>query len=169
MHNGAIRKAVHSDAEGILALYRAIPPGGLARSPGEIDLEYVTSFLGRSLEDGLSLVIDSGGVIGEVHASRPAPRAFAHVLSDLTICVHPDHAGRGNGRNLFRAFMRTVEEEMPSILRVELIARESNRRAIDLYLSEGFVVEGRLRGRIDGLGGLEDDIPMAWTRPGLER
>jgi putative acetyltransferase len=48
---------------------------------------------------------------------------------------------------------------------VELIARESNARAIGLYESLGFRREGRLEGRVrrpDGV--VEADIPMAWVR-----
>lgn len=62
--------------------------------------------------------------------------------------------------------MQQVVDERPDILRVELIARESNRKAIEFYEKLGFVIEGRFAGRIRSVGGgLEDDIPMAWTRP----
>jgi ribosomal protein S18 acetylase RimI-like enzyme len=56
-----------------------------------------------------------------------------------------------------------VLEEMTHILRVELIARESNDKAIQFYKSMGFEIEGCFRNRIDGnLGCLENDIPMGW-------
>ncbi|MEO7387233.1 MAG: hypothetical protein ABIX37_09885 [Gammaproteobacteria bacterium] len=46
-----------------------------------------------------------------------------------------------------------------------MIARESNRRAIELYRSLGFVEEGRLVERICRPdGGYEADVPMAWIR-----
>ncbi|MEZ5557846.1 MAG: hypothetical protein R3E86_04785 [Pseudomonadales bacterium] len=54
------------------------------------------------------------------------------------------------------------------VLRVELIARESNSRAIRFYETLGFVIEGRLQARIRNLdGSLEADIPMAWRRDPL--
>jgi len=52
-------------------------------------------------------------------------------------------------------------------LKVELLVRATNERAIRLYRALGFVEEGRFRDRVrlpDGT--LVDDIAMAW-RPGL--
>jgi putative acetyltransferase len=52
------------------------------------------------------------------------------------------------------------------IERIELISRESNLRAIQLYKSLGFKIEGRLENRIKtSAGELISDIPMAWQRP----
>ena len=54
---------------------------------------------------------------------------------------------------------------MQNIKRVELITRESNTKAIDFYKNIGFVIEGCLKNRIDGISdNLENDIPMAWLR-----
>jgi ribosomal protein S18 acetylase RimI-like enzyme len=51
------------------------------------------------------------------------------------------------------------------ILRVELIARESNQRAIEFYRTLGFVEEGRFGNRIRNIdNSYEADIPMAWVR-----
>jgi ribosomal protein S18 acetylase RimI-like enzyme len=161
-----IRRSTTGDIGAIYDLYRQASaiPGGLARSPGEISYRYAAAFLRNSYERGLSLVLDDGDIIGEMHAYRPEAKVFYHVLSDLTICIHQDRRSRGLGRVLFHEFMATVEDEMPAILLVELITRETNGRAIGLYLSEGFQAEGRLMGRIAGLNGIKDDIPMAWTR-----
>jgi ribosomal protein S18 acetylase RimI-like enzyme len=50
-----------------------------------------------------------------------------------------------------------------------LIARESNQKAIDLYQSMGFLIEGRLEMRIKSLDGhYEADIPMGWQNPNFE-
>jgi len=48
------------------------------------------------------------------------------------------------------------------ILRIELIARESNKKAIAFYQKLGFQIEGRLLNRIKTESGFEADIPMAW-------
>ncbi len=163
-----IRKTRAEDVEGIYTLYRRVAriPGGLARYEDEISLSYVEGFVRSSVERGLSLVVDiEGRIVGELHAYRPGLRVFDHVLSDLTICIDPEFQGRGLGRLLFREYLKTVEREMKNILRVELIARESNKRAIEFYKSLGFVVEGSFAGRIRGVAGeLEADIPMAWTK-----
>jgi len=58
-----------------------------------------------------------------------------------------------------------VKTSYPHIIRVELIARESNQKAIRMYEAVGFKKEGRLEKRIRSVGsGFEADIPMAWIR-----
>lgn len=165
-----VESASASDPAGILALYRAVAaiPGGLARALEEVTPDYVAHFLARSLAAGVILVARdpaTGTILGEIHAYVPEPRAFSHVLGDLTIAVHPDGQGRGTGRRLVEGFLSVVVLQRPRIRRVELIARESNRRAIDLYLKFGFVEEGRLVDRIQSTGGgYEADVAMAWNR-----
>jgi len=172
--NIRIRPATDADADGIFRLYRetARTPGGLAREEDEITADYVSSNLERALRRGVSLVAetepsgpagDGGGIVGEIHCSVPEPRVFRHVLSDLTIAVLPAFQGRRIGHALFSALLEHVRRNMPPILRVELVARESNARAVALYEKLGFRREGRMERRIGGVSGrLEADIPMAW-------
>lgn len=161
-----------ADREGLLQLYRRVAAveGGLARSAEEIDADYVGSFLTRALATGVSLVArpaESEAPIGEIHACALGPRVFAHVLGDLTIAVDPAWQGQGVGGALFRRLLEHVERQRPDILRVELIARESNARALSFYEQLGFRREGRMADRIRSVGGgLEADIPMAWRRAG---
>ena len=111
----------------------------------------------------------TGAVVGEIHAYPPPVRAFAHVFGDLTVAVAPAWQGRGVGRALFGALLAAVQAEYPHVRRVELLARESNARAIGLYESVGFRREGRLAGRVRGAdGSFEADIPLAWHAPGAE-
>ena len=87
------------------------------------------------------------------------------MLSELTIAVDPDAQGKGLGRRIFETFMNIVETERPKVSRVELIARESNTKAIQFYETLGFVIEGRMKNRIASVGGgYESDIAMAWLR-----
>lgn len=165
-----ITLAVPEDLTAVLSLYRRVAAieGGLARTEAEITEEYVKGILARSLATGLSLVAggeDGAGLLGEIHAYSLGPKTFAHVLGELTIAVHPDYHGMGIGKALFRTFLDDLEANRPDILRVELIARESNANAIAFYRKLGFEIEGRLEGRIRSLGGgYEADIPMAWIR-----
>jgi len=156
------------DLADIVLLYRTVASmeGGLARRVEEITDEYVLGNFTHSSVRGLIFIARAGGqVVGEIHAFRPVPQVFAHVLSDLTIAVHPDYQNRGVGRLLFNALLNTVRTDHPDILRVELIARESNQRAIQFYASLGFEIEGKMRNRIKSVGGgFEADIPMAWHR-----
>ncbi|GAB3223439.1 GNAT family N-acetyltransferase [Algoriphagus aestuariicola] len=153
----------------ILDLYRRVAfiPGGLSRSPDEVSVEYVRDFLKKSHESGVSLIAFSGmQIVGEVHAFKLNPKVFSHVLSELTVVVDPNFIGKGVGKALFLAFLAEVRSNRPDILRVELIARESNAKAIQLYGSLGFQQEGRMEKRINsGKGHFEADIPMAWINP----
>lgn len=156
----------------ILDLYRAaaLIPRGLARRPEEISADYVKNFLKKSNESGISLLAFAGmQIVGEIHACQLVPKVFSHVLSDLTVVVHPEYWGKGIGKTLFSAFLKEVATKRPDILRVELIARESNQKAIQLYKSLGFSEEGRLENRIDsGDSTFEADIPMAWINPAFK-
>jgi ribosomal protein S18 acetylase RimI-like enzyme len=166
-----IETATQTDGPALLTLYRAVAAteGGLARTQAEITNEYVTYFLQKAQESGIILVARpnvDGPIIGEIHSYALGPRVFAHVLGELTIAVHPDYQGQGVGKALFTELLRRVERERPDILRVELIARESNRKAIAFYQKLGFQIEGRLANRIRSVDGsaFEADIPMAWQR-----
>ena len=164
-----IREATIEDVPAIFDLYRRVSktPGGLARLEEEIDADYVKGFLSRALQSGVVYVAvtDDHRLIGEIHAHSPPLHCFSHVLTDLTIAVDPASQGTGVGRKVFDAFMQQVKDHLRHISRVELIARESNDRAIRFYESLGFEREGMLRGRIKNPdGSLESDIPMAWTR-----
>lgn len=153
----------------ILDLYRLVAQvsGNLARISEEISGEYVKNFLKKSQDFGISMIAFEGmNIIGEIHAYKLEPKVFSHVLSELTIVVHPDFQGKGVGRTLFSAFLTEVETRRNDILRVELISRESNKKAIQFYSTLGFQQEGRLEKRIDsGDGTFEADIPMAWINP----
>ncbi|WP_440956590.1 GNAT family N-acetyltransferase [Methanosarcina sp. Mfa9] len=168
-----VRSATFADLYKIMALYRevALNSGGIAREADEITEGYVRNFLEKSLVSGVLLVADNPSdpkeLIAEVHAYTPGSKVFAHVFSDLTIVVRPGFQGRGIGKLLFGTLMGDIEKKHPEILRVELITRESNEKAIGFYESFGFKVEGRMEKRIHGTTGrLEADIPMGWIRPG---
>jgi putative acetyltransferase len=161
-----VRKSSPENWMEILELYRKVAaiPGGLARRPEELTEDYVREFLKKAMETGISLIAFQGiQLVGEIHSYKLTPRVFSHVLSELTIAVHPEFQGMGAGKALFTAFLQEVETNRPDILRVELISRESNLKAIRFYESLGFKREGRFEQRIDrGDGTFEADIPMAW-------
>ena len=127
-----------SDIEKIAELYTKVAEieGGLARAKNEITLEYIRHNFEQSQLRGVSLIaVENDVVVGELHAYSPYPKVFSHVLSDLTIAIHPDFQGKGIGKSLFFEFINHVVKHMPHIMRIELIARESNKKAIRLYES----------------------------------
>jgi ribosomal protein S18 acetylase RimI-like enzyme len=166
----SIRSATREDIPALITLYQAVAkiPGGIARRIEEITTEYVTSFVEKSLHHGLIYVAehtDKPGLYAEIHAYRSDLQVFAHILGDLTIVVHPDAQGQGLGKRIFQQLLDEVLEHHPDILRIELLTRESNKRAIALYQKLGFTIEGKLAQCIRSVDDkLEADIPMAWLR-----
>lgn len=170
-----IRYATLDDLEAIRALYHAVTKkgSGIARRTEEVTEQYVRSFIKKSIDRGIIFVAQepvNGLLVAEIHTSRMEPRVFSHVLSDLTVVVHPAFQAHGIGRQLFDALLQEVEVRHPEILRVELVAKESNERAIRFYEQLGFVKEGRFERRIaSDRGGFEADIPMAWFNPAFKK
>jgi putative acetyltransferase len=162
----SIRPLTAADAAALLALHKAaaVTPGGLARMPDEITSAYVAGFLEKAAAEGIGLGAWSadGMLCGEIHAVRMTPALFGHVLSDLTVAVHPDWQGRGVGSALFGALITAARRLDPPIGRIELMTGAGNIGAIRLYERLGFRHEGRFvgRGRLSD-GRVEDDIAMA--------
>jgi len=161
-----VRKAVASDEEKILWLYKKVSNtiGGLARTNDEITNAYVNHFCSRSQTNGIQLIIEiENTIVAEIHCYKLEPFVFNHVLSELTIAVDPDFQGKGLGKLIFQSLLQIIEKDRNDILRVELIARESNQKAIQFYQKLGFVIEGRFEKRISAsTNSFEADIPMAW-------
>ncbi len=169
------RTAEISDVPKIVTLYKAVAktPGFLARSEEEITEDYVADFVGKSLAAGLIIVGENeqnpDELVAEVHGYPGELGVFRHVLGDVTFLVHPDHQGKGLGRTIFTIFLDEIANHRPDIGKVELITGESNRKAIGLYQSLGFLIEGRLEMRFrNPVGTFEADIPMGWVNPGFE-
>ena len=87
-------------------------------------------------------------------------KQFSHVWWDLTIAVDPAYQGKGIGRGLFVALIAAARVS-GDVARIELFCRKGNHGAIALYKSLGFVIEGRLSGRVRLKdGGFEDDLVL---------
>ena len=171
----------------------AAQPGGFARTADEISRDFVEGLLRGVVQKGVGIgvfekpasstnVTDDGDggwgpiiedstsqltgrLIGSIVTRKLGPKVFDHVLTELNIGVHPEFQGRGVGRRLFLDFLEHIQSSRPDIARVELIARESNQRAIQFYERIGFRSEGVFEKRIrrdDGT--FESDIPMAWLK-----
>ncbi|MBL7817398.1 MAG: GNAT family N-acetyltransferase [Saprospiraceae bacterium] len=161
-----IREARLTDFEGIFRLYKTVAAQGygIARFEDEITEGYVRHNLEQGLSDGIVLVAESESqIVAEIHTYRIGIRIFEHVLSNLTIAIHPNFQGKGIGYQLFRQLLDKVENDMPHILRVELHARDGNEAAIRLYKKLGFELEGYLKNR-DKMpdGQFYHDISFGW-------
>lgn len=169
------RTAEITDVPKIVKLYKAVArvPGFIARLENEITEDHVTHFVKKSLANGLIIIghadDNDDEFLAEIHGYKGDIAGFAHVLGDVTFLVHPDHQGKGIGRTLFAIFLEEIGVRRPDIGKVELWTGESNRRAIGLYQSFGFMIEGRMEMRYKNhLGDFEADIPLGWVNPGFE-
>ena len=158
-----------TDKEKLFNLYKNVAKdiGGVARTFDEINKTYINTIIKYSSKSGIHLVVNhptnENQLIGEIHCYKLQPNVFNHVLSELTVVVAKQFQGKGIGKQLFNTLLKKIETERKDILRVELIVRESNIKAIDFYKQFGFKIEGKLENRINsGNGTFEADIPMAW-------
>lgn len=104
-----------------------------------------------------------GKVIGTAGLYRSRRPRTLHVAT-LGISVHDAYQGRGIGRALMAALMDAADRWL-NILRIELEVYPDNERAIKLYESFGFVVEGRKRMGAFRDGQYVDILVMGRIRP----
>lgn len=170
------RKATIKDTSEIFRLYKlqAKIPGTLNRDEIEISKKYVEEFTLRALKNSSQFVaVDTfrnNLIVGEVHCYKLEPKSYNHALSELSIVIHPEYQGKGLGKRIFEVFLNNIIQNRADILRVELVVKESNVRAIKFFESFGFIIEGRLERRIRSINNkFEAEIPMAWFNPKYRR
>lgn len=145
---GRVRRATLDDAADLWNLERQVIADGrgVVMDPG--DLPSPDAYRGRML-DGLSgrgvwLVAEAAGQLcGQARLSRHRAARIAHV-GWMSVEVHPNAQGIGVGRALCQALISA--SDALGVLRLELYVRADNARAIALYLSLGFAMEGLRRG-----------------------
>lgn len=141
-----IRRARAMDAEGLAALDRELIAEGLWSvrdgreriSPAE-ERKRIAS---HEAPDRLMLVaLHQERVVGEATVKAHRAARCAHVAA-LSITVAIEFRGRGVGRALMGALCGWADTH-PTIQRLELFVFANNDRAIALYKSFGFALEGR--------------------------
>ena len=169
------RTADIDDLQRLINLYKAVArvEGGIARLEYEVTSDYVQNFILKSLATGVIIVgenpDDPEELVAEVHGYKMGISVFDHVIGDVTILVHPKFQGKKIGRTILTIFLEEIGRNRTDIGKVELIAREGNMKAIELYQSLGFRIEGRLEMRIKTPdGNYEADIPMGWQNPNFD-
>lgn len=167
------REAWESDAEQIAAAEHrtAETPGLLNALPGEIPLAAFRDKIRALATDprGLYLVAERDGAMVGHLLLDPLPLAQnAHVVS-LNIVVHPGATDGGIGRALLGHAIAWANNN-PAVEKIELRVRAGNARAIHLYESLGFAVEGRLSRRLKlADGSYVDDVEMRLFVDGGDR
>lgn len=123
--------------------------------PGRLDLVLVAQATGR---DGRRQVLGNAGLhpVG-THVRR------RHAMN-LGLGVLPEAQGQGVGRALMQALLHYADH-WGQVLRIELGVFCDNHRAIALYQSLGFAIEGRQRGYALRDGRYDDVFSMARLHP----
>jgi ribosomal protein S18 acetylase RimI-like enzyme len=157
----AIRRAEESDAAELVALQRQIYReerwfvGDGAPSVASLAHRI------RSADPRMSVwLLASGGsqLWAWLELHRLPPARLRHVAS-LTLAVAPGKRRQGVGRSLLESGYRWARDA--GVRKISLNVRAGNDAATQLYLAEGFVVEGREREQVRTRGGFEDNLIMA--------
>lgn len=102
------------------------------------------------------------GMIGLHWSARPRIQHVAHV----GMMVHDAYQGRGIGKALMQAAVDAADRWL-GLIRLELEVYPDNERAVKLYQSFGFALEGRKRMNIFRDGKYVDSLAMGRIRPGF--
>src|SRR4051812_9566856 len=163
-----IRRAVPSDAEGVVELARAVSSeperwlisAGTARGVGD-ERRYLRA-VRRSPHAAVFVAVAPEGIVGRLSVARDPHPASAHV-ADLGLMVAKSHRRRGIGRGLLEQAVEWAR--VSNVTKLELHVFPHNQPAIDLYERFGFLQEGYRRGHYRSAGGLVDAILMAYDVP----
>jgi len=168
-----IKQCQNEDVNSLLDLYLKVSTNvkGIARSKSEITKHYIIGIINNSKKGGLNLVgFENGILIAEIHATKYGIDIFNHILTNLTIVIHPDYQSKGYGKEIFENFLTFIEKNRPDILRVELESRSSNKKSLGLYQSLGFKQEGVMRNKTRNINGdFEDSLLFSWFNRNFEK
>jgi len=159
-----IREARIDDAPVLVAAEKetARTPDLLVSRPHELKLEVFEQKIAELFKAERYVVAEKEQkIVGHAFLDPMPLEALSHVFR-LTIVVHPGYRNQGIGDALMRDLMDWAKRT-PRVVKIELLVRATNERAIRLYLKLGFVDEGQFRKRVrlpDGR--FVDDIAMAW-------
>ena len=104
--------------------------------------EFDSIFSGLRSSGDLLVFEQANAIIGVCHVLRREHR-LRHVAYLGSLAVHPDFSGQGMGRTILNSVLEMLHGE--GFKRVELFVASDNSRAIGLFRSLGFRIEGTLR------------------------
>jgi ribosomal protein S18 acetylase RimI-like enzyme len=162
-----IRIAIPADAEQLIAHVHRLaeePDVDVPLAPGEIwhTVEEERKILEEhaALENSISLVAEAEGeIIGWLNCQGGSRKATRHAVI-LGIAVRRDWRNQGVGSALITHAIAWARDTS-IVTRIELAVYARNARAIHLYESFGFEVEGRRRRALYQKGAYLDDLIMA--------
>lgn len=145
-----IRAARPTDAPALLDLQRALDRESqfMLLEPGERpdDVEGLAQRLANPGPSFLLLAVDNDTAAGYVEVSVLG-FARARRTGYVVMGVRADFAGRGLGGGLLQAARAEAVDR--GLRRLELTVMAHNRRALNLYVAQGFQVEGLRRAALE--------------------
>lgn len=137
-----VRHATSDDAEALARLIATVAEEGLIASEPPVDIDDRARRFRESIEadgSGAFWVLDDGGrVVGNADVHEQVPGVLY-----LGMAILPEARGRGGGRALMEAILEHARS--CGAHKLELEVWVDNARAIALYASAGFEVEGLRR------------------------
>jgi len=142
-----LRNPEPEDAQAMIELVNVLDTETvfLAREPGEFEmtLEKEQAFLAeqKASDNGLFLIcLVDGKVMGSCQASSAGRRRFAHKAT-IGIALKQEVCGLGIGRRMMNVLIAWGKER--GLSHMELQVDSGNLPALKLYMSLGFVMDGR--------------------------
>lgn len=158
----SIRAATSDDAAGFAAVFssRSAAAGTLQHPYTSVDIWQARLASNTTTRQAMFVALVNGKQVGNagVHPLNDNPRQ-QHVCG-LGLGIIEAYQGRGVGRALMNACL-DYADRWANYPRVELTVHADNARAIKLYESLGFLVEGRFRDYSFREGGYVDALFMA--------
>lgn len=138
-----VREARPEDADAIARVFAAVAEEGLLAAEPPVDVgaraERLRETIAGNGPDTLLVLEDDGRIVGHAGVNR----THAEGVLALGMAVLPEARGRGGGRALLEAVIEYARAH--GAHKVELEVWPGNARAISLYASAGFEVEGLRR------------------------
>ena len=162
--NYKIRPGTQTDIQSIENLFEHITAqrNKQLEIPEQLTHDHVAFVVNSALQNGLIFVAeDTNQIIGSVLAYAEKAEDIDHILSELSIAVHPEHQRQGIGRALMCHLLHEVQAKHQNIMCVELTVRTSNVHALQLYQSLGFKKEAGQQ----ETDSADPDILMVWDNP----
>lgn len=147
MNDLIIREAIPDDAEMLLAVLKRIGCESefLTMDENGIDLSVEEEALAlaaiyESPNNTLMVALVDGVIVGTASISGDSHFRIFHI-GELGISVLNDYQGYGIGNYLMDAVIEWAIESKV-IKRLELTVQKRNKKAVQLYLRKGFIIEG---------------------------
>jgi ribosomal protein S18 acetylase RimI-like enzyme len=134
-----LRRATPQDATAMAQIIAAVAPEGSLGAQAPVDVEARAARYRETIERGAAFVLgDEGRVVGLASVDERRPGVL-----HLGMAILAEGRGRGGGRALLDAVETYARGR--GAHKIDLETWTDNARAIALYVSAGYVVEGMRR------------------------